>query len=414
MRAMKKIQNVVDWGLCVGCGACYYYCQKGAVCLKDIKYLGIRPLFQEEICSQCNECLAICPGYAVDAYSRINGEGSLYDNNPLIGRSLEVWEGYARDKDIRYRASSGGIISAIALYCLEKEGMPLVLHTGMHPTMPWTNRTIVSKNRNDLLGNCGSRYAPSSPCDSLALIEQSEKPCVFIGKPCDTAAVSLLRRMRPALHEKLGLVLTFFCAGTPCTQGTLDLLEQLDIPHGKVRQIRYRGNGWPGKFSVTLTESTASKRELTYHEAWGFLQKYRPYRCHLCPDSTGEFADIASGDPWYREIKEDEEGHSLVLVRTQKGRNIVNASIVHGYMHGVLTDTCVLKKSQQNLLNKRAAVWGRIIAFRLMGLPAPRYVGFPLFTNWLTLPVSAKVRSVAGTIKRIIERKYWHPLRLNI
>jgi coenzyme F420 hydrogenase subunit beta len=245
------------------------------------------------------------------------------------------------------------------------------------------------------------------------LIEQSEKPCVFIGKPCDTAAVSLLRRKRPTLDEKLGLVLTFFCAGTPSTQGTLDLLERLAIPREEVRQIRYRGYGWPGKFSVTMTGITASRKELAYHEAWSLLQKYRPYRCHLCPDSTGEYADIACGDPWYREIKTNEKGHSLILVRTQKGRKILNDAMIRGYIHAEQVDASILNKSQPNLFSKRAAVWGRIIAFRLMGLPAPRYVGFHLFNNWLTLPISVKVRSVAGTVKRIIERRYWKPMRLS-
>lgn len=66
-------------------------------------------------------------------------------------------------------------------------------------------------------------------------------------------------------------------------------------------------------------------------ESWGFLQKYRPYRCHLCPDGTGEFADISCGDPWYREIKEHETGYSLALARTQRGREILHAAIDAGY-----------------------------------------------------------------------------------
>ena len=51
--------------------------------------------------------------------------------HPLIGPYLEVWDGYAADDEIRRKASSGGALSALSLYCLEKENMESVLHTGM-------------------------------------------------------------------------------------------------------------------------------------------------------------------------------------------------------------------------------------------------------------------------------------------
>ncbi len=40
----------------------------------------------------------------------------------------------------------------------------------------------------------------------------------------------------------------------------------------------------------------------------------------LCPDATGELADISCGDPWYRDVGPDDPGRSLVLVRTEAGR----------------------------------------------------------------------------------------------
>jgi len=87
---------------------------------------------------------------------------------------------------------------------------------------------------------------------ALHFIEESEKPCVFIGKPCDVAAVSALRKLRPKLDSKLGLVLSFFCAGPPCTKGTMSLLKHLGVNPKEVNEIRYRGNGWPGNFTVNI------------------------------------------------------------------------------------------------------------------------------------------------------------------
>jgi len=45
VRHIKTIQDVVDWGLCIGCGACYYARDKAAVTLVNVESVGIRPQF---------------------------------------------------------------------------------------------------------------------------------------------------------------------------------------------------------------------------------------------------------------------------------------------------------------------------------------------------------------------------------
>ena len=146
---------------------------------------------------------------------------------------------------------------------------------------------------------------------------------------------------------------------------------------------------------------------MSYMDSWGFLQRYRPYRCHLCPDGTGEFADLSCGDPWYREIPEDELGHSLVVVRTEKGRKILHAAREAGYVRLKQVRPEALVDSQINLLHKRRAVWGRIAAMKCFGVPTPRLEGFSLFDNWRKLSWKEKLRSTLGTARRIITRQYY-------
>ena len=146
---------------------------------------------------------------------------------------------------------------------------------------------------------------------------------------------------------------------------------------------------------------------MTYMDSWGFLQKYRPYRCHLCPDGTGEFADISCGDPWYRDIKEGEQGHSLVLVRTERGRQIGKEAMDAEYVVLRRADPSTLDASQSNLRKKRGAIWGRILAMKLFGIPTPRLQGFSLFANWRRLSLEDKIRSILGAARRIIQRGYY-------
>ena len=266
MRSVKSLQDVVDWDLCTGCGACFYACTEGAVSLVNIENVGIRPRFNSPACASCTQCLSICPGYLIDRECTQTASGNTTGDSE-IGPALEIWEGFASDPEIRFKASSGGVLSAIALYCLEQEDMEFVLHTGTDDAEPWINKTRQSRNRNDILARTGSRYAPASPCDGLQAIEESSRPCVFIGKPCDAAAVMALREQRPALSNKLGLVLTFFCAGTPSTLGTLDLIKSLQISPQTTSNVRYRGEGWPGRFKVQYGNPPEEK-SLSYMESW--------------------------------------------------------------------------------------------------------------------------------------------------
>jgi coenzyme F420 hydrogenase subunit beta len=176
-----------------------------------------------------------------------------------------------------------------------------------------------------------------------------------------------------------------------------------------VQDVRYRGKGWPGLFTVKLKNGIESFHK-TYIEAWGFLQKYRPYRCYLCPDGTAAYADISCGDPWYRTIRENEAGYSLVIVRTEKGRKIIRGAIEAGYLTLERANIQKLINSQPGLLQKRKEIWGRLLMMKIFRLPVPQYPGFYLYEQWWSLPIKQKILSFLGTARRIIQRKYYHPL----
>lgn len=410
-----KCKNVIDvacWRLCVGCGACAFACEKKNIILEDVLDTGIRPTFSRTECGECTKCIEVCPGLGVNHESQSNKEIHLTELRGSWGPVLEVWEGYANDTEIRYKGSSGGLASAIALYCLEKEEMYGVLHTSANVENPYKNKTAFSRNRSDILSRSGSRYSPASPCDGLSQIESAPNLCVFIGKPCDVAGLRKAQFFKPELDRKVGVAIGIFCAGAPSTQGIVDLLRNLNVNREDINEIRYRGEGWPGNFSVRLKGEENTRVLMTYMDSWGFVQKYRPYRCYLCPDGTSEFADISCGDPWHREISKGEQGYSLVLVRTEKGRKIIRGAMETGHVVLERVGAEVLEKSQKNLLGKRREIWGRFLAMKAFGIPTPLYEGFPLFENWRHLTTKAKARSILGTIRRIIKRKYYKPLKL--
>ncbi|MEM7166886.1 MAG: Coenzyme F420 hydrogenase/dehydrogenase, beta subunit C-terminal domain [Planctomycetota bacterium] len=405
---IRNLQDIVEWGLCVGCGACAYACPKQKIQLTDVENVGIRPIVDGDACGTDCQCLAYCPGYEVDGHAETGPPDAACPTDREFGPVLEVWEGYAADPEIRHAASSGGALTALALYCLEHEDMGSVIHTAAREDQPHKNQTVASVSRSELLARTGSRYAPASPVEGLAMAESATQPCVFIGKPCDATAAAALRRQRPELQERLGLIVAFFCAGTPSTRGTIDVMESAGIKPEEAVSVRYRGNGWPGLFHVQSQDGT-KEVGLTYDQSWGRLQSYRPFRCHLCPDGLGQVADITCGDAWHDYAKEDGNvGLSLILLRTERGREIFHRARAAGYLSVEESSADEVRLAQKGLLSRRTVIFGRALAMRLLRAPVTRFPGFHLRSNWWRRTgLGLKFRSVVGTIRRLIKRGLW-------
>lgn len=402
MARVRSIAEVAEQRLCTGCGVCAYLAPTDFA-MVDVLDEGRRPLPLITINGRGSaEAFAACPGAGLTRAADVGGLPELRD---AWGPVLAVWEGYAADPTTRYAGSSGGIATALAAYCLSVECFHGVLHTVARDDVPYLNTVQLSTQLDELLSATGSRYAPASPGEALAEIESAPGECVFVGKPCDVAGAARAAQRRPALAARLGLTIAMFCAGTPSTRGTLELFERMGVDPEQVTEVRYRGNGWPGEATVTTADAT--EHRLSYDESWGeVLQKHRQWRCYLCADHTGEFADVAVGDPWYEPPDGVDAGRSLVLARTARGVRLVEAAIAAGALRLTAAPPGILPASQPNLLTARGAVWGRSLALRLAGLPAPRFRNMATFgTWWRALSLVEKLRSTAGTLRRIRRKR---------
>ena len=409
---ITNIRDVAEYQLCCGCGACAYIDPERIRMVDDVRF-GRRPVVDEAAANEIHEpqALAVCPGIRLEhSYDR-NDPGLIQEMIDAWGPIREIWEGYASDEQIRYAGSSGGAASALALFCIEELGYHGVLHIAARPDAPYLNHTVMSTTRAEILARTGSRYAPASPCDGLRLIEEAPGPCVFIGKPCDVAGALQAAKLRSRLAENLGLTIAIFCAGTPSTKGTLLMLRRMGIyDPTAIVDLRYRGNGWPGRVRVACRDSNGLyTTDMSYEMAWGeILQEHRPWRCCICPDHAGEFADLALGDPWHRPQSSGQPGLSLIVTRTQRGRIMLHAAVASNYLNLIQVSPQCLPTSQPQILHNRGALWGRLQTLRLLGIAIPYYRRIPLFRFWTSeLSWIARVKSVFGTVRRTLRRKLW-------
>ncbi|MHB1371901.1 MAG: Coenzyme F420 hydrogenase/dehydrogenase, beta subunit C-terminal domain, partial [Pseudomonadaceae bacterium] len=304
---MKALLNrVLKNDLCSGCGMCSSVASDDAVQIRLNADGYHRPVLNKAYAGksiaseQASSAFAkSCPALNLDIrpYKTAN-------YHPVWGEILETLKGHALDNEVRQAGSSGGVISALAQYCLEQKLVDGVIQIQASQTDPLENVATISRSRQNIIASSGSRYAPASPAQALKWVAMSTEKYLFIGKPCDVAAVRQMQAHDPRLKQNIPYVVSFMCAGTPSLHGTEQVLDQLGVEREDVTSFRYRGDGWPGLTKATLKNGDA--RTMTYNDSWGkVLNRHLQTRCKICPDGIGEFADIVCADGW----EGDEKGY---------------------------------------------------------------------------------------------------------
>lgn len=407
------ISKIVACNLCTGCGGCAGAFPNFITMVEDPEQ-GRRPVVEASTEGRraASKAADYCAGGGTDWASL-----SLQDEiDQAWGPVLATWEGWAGDVDVRHRGSSGGAVTALSQFALASGLASGVAHVAAKADDPRLNEAVISRDAEGLLRGSGSRYAQASPAETIGEIAQGNEQIAFVGKPCDVASVAKSIHTDPQLAANIPLTIGIFCAGAPNLVATQSLLDRLGVPEdARLTDLRYRGQGWPGLMQAEWENSDGSRslsQGISYAEGWGsILQSSRRWRCRVCADHTGAFADISVGDPWHAPPKGDvDAGRSLIVARTARGRAFVEAAIAAGVLVAEARSRDVIARAQPNLSATHGAVWGRRLAMRALGMTAPADRGQQIFKLWLKLSVKQKGQSILGTWKRVLREKLWRPV----
>jgi coenzyme F420 hydrogenase subunit beta len=407
------ISRIVANNLCTGCGLCAGAFPQAIRMVED-PVNGRRPVVAPGRASHAaaEKAAGLCAGAGADFTALPRKDAVDAEWGPV----LATWEGWAADDAIRHKGSSGGAVTALALFALSRGDVAGVAHVAARADDPRRNAAVLSTDREGLMRGAGSRYAQASPGEILPAVMAAEGPVAFVGKPCDVAGMARLRAQDADMARKLPILIGIFCAGAPNLLATDRLLTRLGVPEGAaVTDLRYRGEGWPGLMAAKFVDDAGKAGEtdgISYAQGWGeVLQSERRWRCRICADHTGAFADISVGDPWHNPPKGDTvPGRSLIIARTEAGRALIEAAIAAGAIVAEPRGRDVIGKAQPNLRQAHGAAWGRRLAMRIALMPVPQDKGAGLFALWRGLTVKEQVQSVAGALKRIWRARLWRPV----
>lgn len=395
----KALKKILRSDLCAGCGLCASV-SGGNIHMRTEQPGFLRP-HQTGPLSRDQDSLieTICPGLSL---TRPVSENL---NHPIWGPIESARVAWSTDPALRHHSSSGGALSALAQYLIESGTVDFILHIGADSASPIDNIVKISRDNKDVFDGAGSRYAPSAPLSHLTHYLAGDERFAIVAKPCDIAAVRALAEHDPRVNEKIPILLSFFCAGVPSRQGTENILHALNVEEENVLRFKYRGDGWPGKSEAETKDGQI--KGMSYADSWGsILSKHVQFRCKICPDGTGSFADIVCADAWHSDAKgypifENAEGRSLVMARTRLGETHICAAINENFIATEPFEISDLLDMQPGQSGRSRALFSRLLALPMRGRTMPSFKGFHMKTNAASAGVWKNVRNFLGTFRRI-------------
>jgi coenzyme F420 hydrogenase subunit beta len=397
------LKKVIGGDLCSGCGLCAGV-SGGAVTIEESARGYNRPFQHAELSAEAERRVHhCCPGSAVAKWP------TGPETDPYWGPCRSISTGHAADPELRFAASSGGMISALLSHALESGLVEEVVQIRADPDDP--TRTTVARSRTaaDVAASAGSRYSPSSPLEHVEELLDDGRRYAFIGKPCDVSALRRLGEIDPRVAERIPIMLSFFCGGIPSHSGTQQILDDLGVHKGELADFRYRGDGWPGY--ATAIRADGSAERMSYADSWGGrLSKHVQFRCKICPDAIGGVADIACADAWFGDesgypLFEETDGRSLVIARSEAGSALLADAAASGRVvlePAALDDIALMQPSQAR---RKRLILSRVAALGATLQPRPDFSGVATVAAARRAGIGETVKSFLGMARRIVMRR---------
>lgn len=137
---------------CVGCGGCVPACPKKSIELVENELGQYRPIVDRKLCVDCGLCEKICPINNASPSEVSKGQTSL------VGDYVHCYKGY--DEDFRKTSASGGLVTSVLSYLLEKGFIDEAICVGSSYSSKFAFTYQFVSNPGDLINYSKSAYYP--------------------------------------------------------------------------------------------------------------------------------------------------------------------------------------------------------------------------------------------------------------
>jgi coenzyme F420 hydrogenase subunit beta len=323
---LELFPEVVTSGLCTGCAACIIACPHDVLSYDDTggkyKPFHIDADGGAENCTHgvkgCTMCTRACPRFRLwepEIDTHLFGR----ERTPaeVAGVSSDILLVRATDPDVHLAGQDGGLVSALLIWALEHDVIDAALVSDLEGDgSTWKAVPGVATTREEVLAAAGSRYTYSAnPLAYPQAIEAGAERIALVGMGCQASAPAMMAaRKAGKIARRLSLTIGLLCSKTFDDAIFPELFEaKYGIARADIAKMNIKG-----VFQVWTRDGEFHEIPLKEAHAW------TREGCKTCPDFAAEHADISTGgigafNDW-----------TLTIVRTDKGRDLLNGMIADG------------------------------------------------------------------------------------
>lgn len=298
----------------------------------------------------------------------------------------QIGIGYTTNPEVRLNGASGGIITTLLIYLLEKGEIDGAVTLGMDKDKPWLTKPFIATTKEEILTSAQSKYCISSVNEILPVIEAFPGKLAYVGLPPQIQSIRKLQHVNDPAVKNIKYIFGPFYGNTLHFSSVKSLLRTYgEKDHTQIQKLYFRYGEWPGNMRMELRNGRVI--ELKKFHANYLIPFHILKNSLLCTDLANEFTDVSGGDAWAPKYEERGKGFSLIMTRTPKGDQLIQEMIKDGWIkfNPISEDEAITMHSHGYDLKKRGAFirikfrkwFGKSVpdyGYKLNGFPLSRYV----------------------------------------
>lgn len=372
--------------LCNRCGSCVGL-SDGKIVFTD-REGDFRPVVMEEPDEETSaRLLNACAGKDFDfPLYRHDFFGETPSFHTYTGPYTGIYIAHSNDEQIRQAGASGGMISAILIWLLNKGWIDGAVVTGMSKEKPWLSRSFIATTPGEILEAAQSKYIITSVNEILPEIAEFKGKLAYVGLPGQIQSIRKLQKAGDPAVAAIQYIFGPFYGNTLHFSSVRSFLRSYKIrDYQHISRLYFRYGEWPGNMRVEMTDGR--KVELPKFHANYLIPFHILKNSLLCTDLSNEFTDISGGDAWAPVYEERGKGFSMVISRNDTGKEILLQMEKEGLitLSPISIDEAITMHSHGYDLKKRGTFirikfrrWaGKLVpdyGYTLSGFPLSRYL----------------------------------------
>lgn len=330
--------DIIESGLCIGCGACCGICP-----YRKISKGKAVVLFECTNNSDISQCDLFCPQTHNDYQNLWENFFGLNYEKSSIGHFKAIYKAKAGNK-FHELFKQRKTTTALNAFILDEKISQSVLTHKCDENL--NTYPFLATQHKEIIQSVQISYITDSPIEFINI--NKPKNYSFTGLPCQCLALAKMKSLKQietnfTLPE---ITISLFCSWAFEPKDYKKYIEaNFPQKHLKTSKIHAKNNK-----DIIFTDINDNHISKDLSEIKSIIKK----GCSICNDLTGEFSDISVGD------YEKDENFNILISRTDKGEKLIKQAQKKGYIQ--LTELPVkdIKELEKASLEKKKKAFANL------------------------------------------------------